>query len=138
MLVGVAYTLVVVFFVFVLFGVGGRIAALPEGFNKVIALLVVRELLESRPLFVGDDPDDVFFQPLLIRAAQFLLQRPLIFLLLFFIGRTLERICGIGCWLRLRGIGLSRGGRYLLGAGSVTGGVVCEGFGALGPGARAT
>src|SRR3984893_18539937 len=98
MLVGVAYTLVVVFFVFVLFRVGGRIAALPEGFNKVVAFLVVRELLESRPLFVGDDPDDVFFQPLLIRTAQFLLQRPLIFLLLFFLCRTLERFCGIRLW----------------------------------------
>ena len=68
-LVGVSDALVVLFLVFVLFGVRRGIAALPEGFNEVVALLVVGELLERRALFVGDDPDDVLFQPLLISFA---------------------------------------------------------------------
>ena len=68
-LVGVSDALVVLFLVFVLFGVRRGVAALPEGFNEVVALLVVGELLEGRALFVGDDPDDVLFQPLLISFA---------------------------------------------------------------------
>ena len=69
MLVGVGDALVVLFFIFVLFGVGSGIAALPEGLDKIVAFLVVRELLEGGALFVGDDPDDVLFQPLLVRAG---------------------------------------------------------------------
>src|SRR4051812_43390670 len=65
-LVGIGDALVVLFFVFVLFGVRRGIAALPEGFNEVIALLVIRELLEGGALFVSDDVGDVFVQPLSI------------------------------------------------------------------------
>ncbi len=69
MLVGVGNALVVLFLIFVLFGVGSGIAALPEGFDEIVAFFVVGELLESGALFVGDDPDYVLFQPLLIRTA---------------------------------------------------------------------
>ena len=68
-LVGVSDALVVLFLIFVLFGVRRGIAALPEGFDEVVALLVVGELFEGGALFVGDDADDVFFQPLLIGLA---------------------------------------------------------------------
>ena len=74
MLVGIGNALVVLFFIFVLFGVGRGIAALPEGFNEVVALLVVGELLEGGALFVGDDVGDVLGQPLLVGLAQFLLE----------------------------------------------------------------
>ena len=131
MFIGVGNALVMLFLIFVLFGVGSGIAALPEGLNKIIAFFVVRKLLERRPLFVGDDPDYVLFQPLFIRTAQFLLEGPLVLLLLSFVGRTFEGICGVG----LR----RRGGRLLLrwdslclryrrlcwrGAGSVVSGLV--------------
>ena len=50
---------IVLFFEFVFDGVGRGIAARPERFDELVALFVVRELLECSPLFVGDDPADV-------------------------------------------------------------------------------
>ena len=69
MLVRIGNALVMFFLEFVLFGVRRGIAALPEGFNKVIALFVVGQLLEGRAFFIGDDVGDVFVQPLLVRLA---------------------------------------------------------------------
>src|SRR5271169_1593461 len=112
MLVGVGNALVVLFLIFVLFGIGGWVAALPEGFNKIVALFVVGELLKSGALFVGDDPDDVLFQPLFVGLAQFLFERTLIFLSLFLIGRTFEGIDRVG-GLSLRWAG--RVFRWLIG-----------------------
>ncbi len=105
MLVGVGDALVVLFLIFVLFGVGGGIAALPEGFNEVVALFVVRELLEGGALFVGDDVDDVLVEPLLVDLAHFRLERALILLALFLIDRAVEGIDGVGGRLGLRGAG---------------------------------
>src|SRR3954463_8340265 len=68
-LVGVGDALVVLFFVFVLFGVGRGIATLPECFNEVVAFLIVGELLEGGTLFVSDDVGHVFVEPLAIRFA---------------------------------------------------------------------
>src|SRR5579859_336949 len=92
MFVGVGDALVVLFFVLVLFGIGRRIAALPESFDKIVAFFVVGELLESRALFVGNDPDDVLIEPLFIGLAQFLFKSPLLTLLQLVIGRTLQGI----------------------------------------------
>src|SRR6476469_4876342 len=74
MLVGVGNALVMFFLEFVLFGVRRGIAALPKRFNKVVALFVVGQLLESRSLFIGNDVRDVFVEPFLVRLAQFLLE----------------------------------------------------------------
>ena len=117
MLFGVGNALVVLFLIFVLFGVGRGVAALPEGFDEVVALLVVGELLESRALFVGDDVDYVLFQPLLVGLAQFLFQATRILLPLFFVRGPLERIHGVGGSLGLRGWSLR-------GAGHVRGGLL--------------
>ena len=96
MLVGIGDALVVLFFIFVFFGVRSGVAALPERFNKVVAFFVVRELFEGRAFFVGNDPDHVLFEPLLVGLGQLVLERLLIPLFLLFRGRTLERIYGIG------------------------------------------
>ena len=101
MLIGISNALVVLFFIFVFFGVRGRIAALPEGFDKVVALFIVRELPEGGALFVGDDVNDVFVEPLLVRLAQFLLESLLILLALLVVSGAFERI---DC---IRGLGLS-------------------------------
>src|SRR5581483_8510569 len=68
-LVGVGDALVVLFLILVLFGVGRRVAALPERFDEVVALFVIRELLEGGTFFIGDDVNDVFVEPLFIRLA---------------------------------------------------------------------
>ena len=117
-LVGIRNPLVVLFLVFVFFGVRRGIAPLPESFNEVVALFIVRELLESCSLFIGDDVNHVFVEPLLVRLAQFLLECPLVPLLLLLIGTALERIdgilgrrwCGCGCIL-----GRSFGGLWIHG-----------------------
>ena len=69
MLVGIGDTLVVFFFEFVLFGIRRRIAALPEGFNEVVALLIIGELLKGSAFFVSNDVGDVLVQPLLVGLA---------------------------------------------------------------------
>src|SRR5579864_1296506 len=71
-LVGVRDALVVLFFVFVLFGVRRGIATLPEGLDEVVALLVVGELFESSALFVGNDVDHVLIEPLFVGPLDFL------------------------------------------------------------------
>src|SRR4051794_3660624 len=102
MLVGIGDTLVVFFFEFVLFGIRRRIAALPEGFNEVVALLIIGELLKGSAFFVSNDVGDVLVQPLLVGLAQFLFKGAGILFALFFVSGTLERIDGIG---RLRLLG---------------------------------
>ena len=47
MLVGVGDTAIVLFFELVFFGIRGGIAALPEGFDELVALFVVRKLHEG-------------------------------------------------------------------------------------------
>src|ERR1700724_3306650 len=71
MFVGVGDAAGVFFLVLVLFGIRSGVAALPESFDKVVALFVVRELLEGRSFLVSNDPDDVFVEPLLVDLAQF-------------------------------------------------------------------
>ena len=83
-LVGVLDAPIVLFLELVLFGVRSGIAALPEGFDELVALFVVGELLERLALFVRDNVDDVFVEPFLVGLAQFLLQCfGVLFLLLF-------------------------------------------------------
>ena len=89
MFVGVFYAAVVFFFEFVFFGVRGGIAALPEGFDELVTLFVVGKLLERLSLFVRNNIDDVFVQPLLVGLAEFLLQGFGVFFLLFFADGTL-------------------------------------------------
>jgi len=59
----------VFFLEFVFDGVRSGIAALPEGFDELVAFFVVGEKFEGLLLFVGDDPADVFVKPLLICLA---------------------------------------------------------------------
>ena len=87
MLVGVGDAPVVLFLELVLDGVGRGIAALPECFNELVAFFVVGELLESRALFVGDDPAHVLVEPLLVGARNFLLE-PLLVGLALFVARA--------------------------------------------------
>jgi len=96
MLIGIGDTPVVLFLVLVLFGVRRGIAALPERFNKVVAFLVVRILLEGGSFLVGDDPDYVLIQPLLVDLGELDLERSLLLFLLLFIGLALEGIDLIG------------------------------------------
>src|SRR5437879_5524888 len=84
MLVGVGDAGVVLFLVLVLFGVGSRVATLPEGLDELVAFFVVGKLFESGSFFVGDDPDDVLVEPLLVNLAELLLERLLLFGLLLF------------------------------------------------------
>ena len=92
MLVGVRDAPVVLFLVFVLFGIRRGVAALPESFNEVVAFFVVRELLEGGSFLVGDDPDYVLVQPLLVSLAEFDLELRFLLFLLLFVGRALEGI----------------------------------------------
>ncbi len=92
MLIGISDAAVVFLFVFVLFRVRRGVAALPEGFNKVVAFFVVRELLKGGSFLVGNDPNYVLVQPLLVDPAEFDLERFPLLLLLFIRGRALERI----------------------------------------------
>jgi hypothetical protein len=91
-LVGIGDTPIVLFLVFVLFGVGCGIATLPEGLNELVALFIVGELHEGGSFFVGDDPAHVLIQPLPVRLAQLDLERLGVLLSLRFRNRTLERI----------------------------------------------
>ena len=84
MLIGVGNSLVVLFFVFVLFRVRSGIATLPESLDERIALFVVAQLLKRRLLFVGDDPDYVLIEPLLVSPFDFF--PVVLFLLLLFLG----------------------------------------------------
>ncbi len=55
-------------------GVRVRIAAQPEVLDKLVALLVVAEMLERLHLLVGDDPPDILIHPLLVDTLQLLFQ----------------------------------------------------------------
>src|SRR5581483_3753932 len=91
-LVRVGDAAVVLFLEFVLDGVGGGIAGLPESFDKLVALLIVRELLECDFLLIADDVGDVFIQPLLIRFAQLTTERFRVFFFLLIRQGALERV----------------------------------------------
>src|ERR1700686_718281 len=106
-LVGIGDTAIMLFLEFVLFGIRGRVAALPEGFDELVALLVVRELLEGGSLFVGNDPAHVLVQPLPVRLAQFDFERFGIGLPLFLWNLAFERV-GLGS---LSGRTFAAGGR---------------------------
>ena len=92
------------FLVFVLFRVWRGIAALPEGFNKVVALFVVGKLLKGGPLLVADNVSHILVQPLFVGLAEFDVERPFLLFLLFVRGIAFERI-GLICGLRLRARG---------------------------------
>ena len=99
MLVRVSNTRVVIFLVFVLFGVGSGVAPLPEGLDKLVAFLIVAQLLERRPLFVRDNPGHILIEPLLVRALDFF--GVVLHLLLFLLAleRSLERIHILPRWI---------------------------------------
>src|SRR5437899_3865477 len=74
MLIGIGDAAVVLFFIFVLFGVGRRIAAEPELLDELVALFVVGEFGEGGALFITDDVAHVFIKPFLVGFAELLLQ----------------------------------------------------------------
>src|SRR5271165_1427019 len=65
-LVCVLNAAVMLVFELVVFAVGIGVAAVPEGFDELLALLFVGELHERLTFFVGDDPTYVLVQPLLV------------------------------------------------------------------------
>ena len=89
MLIGVGDAPVVLFFIFVIFSVRSRIAALPERLNKLVALGIGAQLLERGELFIGDDPADILVQPPLVIRAFFFLGG---FALLLFAQRPFQRV----------------------------------------------
>ena len=88
--VGVFDAAVMLFFKFVFFGIGRRIASLPEGFYELVALFVVGKLFEGFALFVGNNVDNVFVEPLFISLAEFLLEGFGVFFLLLFADGALQ------------------------------------------------
>src|SRR5579884_771357 len=84
MLVGVSDAAVVLFLVFVLFGVRRGIAPQPELFDELLAFLVRVELLKRLALFVGDDVHHVFVEPFLPGSFQLLAEFLFLFAALFF------------------------------------------------------
>src|SRR5208283_6023867 len=70
MLVGICDAPVMLFFKFVLVGVGSGVAALPERLDELVALFVVGELHEGATFVVGNDPAHVLVQPLAVCLAQ--------------------------------------------------------------------
>src|SRR5208283_1184083 len=91
-LVGISDAPVVLFFKLVLVGVGRGIAALPEGLDELVALLVVRKLHEGGSFFVRDNPAYVLVQPLPIGLAQLNLECLGVGFPLLFRDRALEWI----------------------------------------------
>src|ERR1035437_1874267 len=73
MFVGVGNAAVVLFLEFVLRRVRSRIPAQPELFDKLVTLLVVRELFEGGHFFRSHDVTHVFVEPLLVGGTQLLL-----------------------------------------------------------------
>src|SRR5258706_579584 len=88
-LVGVGDAAIVLFAELVLFRIRRRIAAQPELLDELLALFVGGQPAERFPLFVADDVDDLFVQPLLIRSLELLAQL-LFLLLLLFVGERLR------------------------------------------------
>src|SRR5947209_930864 len=97
MFVRVSDTAIVLFLVFVFYGVRSGIAAQPELFDELVTLFIVGELLEGCKLFTGDDPFHVIVEPLLVSLADFLLEVLRVLLLLFRRDLTLQWINFLGC-----------------------------------------
>src|SRR6202162_1984111 len=98
-LVGISDAAVVLFLEFILDGVGSGVAAQPELLDELLALLVGAELEEGLPLFVGDDVQDVFLEPLLIRGVQLFEKLPVALLLLLRDRhRPLALLSRLGLW----------------------------------------
>src|SRR5204862_8012081 len=91
-LVGVGDAAVLFFFELVFYGVSGGVTPLPESFDEVIALLVIRRLLEGGALFVRNDVSYVFIKPFFVTAADFLLEALFVFLPLLLGQRAFEGI----------------------------------------------
>src|ERR1700761_688230 len=81
-LIRIGHAAVMLFLKLVFFGVRTGVAAQPEILDKLLAFLVGLELAEGLTLFVADDPDDVFVDPLLIGGLK-LLAKPFFVLFLF-------------------------------------------------------
>src|SRR6266851_8716984 len=69
MLIGIFNAAVVLVLEFVIFAVRIGVAAVPECLNELLTLFFVRELHEGLAFVVGDDPTDIFVQPVLIFLA---------------------------------------------------------------------
>src|SRR5581483_2014082 len=91
-LVGVGNAPVVLFFKFVFRCIWSGVAAKPELLNKLVALLIVRELLEDRLFFRGDDVANVFVQPFFIGIADLMFKSLRVSLFFLLSKRALERI----------------------------------------------
>src|SRR5579863_3812445 len=92
MFVGVFDAAVMLFFKFVFFGIGRRVAALPKGLDELVALLIVGKLFESLAFFVGNNVDHVFVEPLLVSRSEFLLEGFGVLFLLLFADGALQRV----------------------------------------------
>src|SRR5437870_12749982 len=74
MLVSIGDAPVVFVLKFVVLAIRIRVAPLPEGFDKLVSLFIIRELGEGLTLVIGNDPAHIFIQPLLVFAFQLSLQ----------------------------------------------------------------
>ncbi len=72
MVVGILNAPVVLFAEFVVGGVGIGVAAQPELLDERLALLIVAQVLEGLPFFVGNDVGHILVEPGLVGALQFL------------------------------------------------------------------
>src|SRR5271157_343804 len=82
-LVGISNAAVIFLFELVFGAAGVGVAAVPEIFDKRLALVVRGEFLKSGSLFVGDDVGDFLAQPFLVRRLHFVPERLLTTLLFF-------------------------------------------------------
>src|SRR5258708_3194745 len=78
--IGVRDAAVVLFLIFVLFGVGSRVAAKPELLDKLLALLVVGKTRESCALVVCDDIRHIAVDPIQVWRGEFLAKSLVAFL----------------------------------------------------------
>src|SRR5882672_496614 len=97
-IIGICHSAVVLFFEFVFFCIGGWIAALPEGFNELIALFIVGELFESRLFLVSDDPGNILIEPIAVVFTQFVLEGLGVFFFLLIGDGSFKRVDVLTCW----------------------------------------
>src|ERR1700685_3880856 len=72
--VGIGDAAVMLFAIFVFFGVRSGIAAQPELLDELLAFVVGGQALENLPLLIGDDVGNFLVQPALVRSLQFFLE----------------------------------------------------------------
>src|ERR1700722_17389266 len=106
---------IMLFAVFVLWGVRIWVAAEPELLDELVAFLIVAQALERLHLLVSDDPAHVLIDPLLVLPLQLVLQRFVLGNPLLVTQRALQRV-GLfrRHWPPGHAVCLRNGGRTLL------------------------